>query len=180
MTIRITSAIIAGALIVVSCGRQVAPQPPLFSMPYTSPTNGAPTLSHGEVLAKFRAMASASEIQEFERLSAATDSDSQTHAMEMVLFKLTTEELFQIGINQNEYDGHFDWWLATERDGAADDRAFWQALRRVGVSPSGFHDLSMVGWSVPREQFFKAHRALLSAGLNTNEFKICEPRFSLQ
>jgi hypothetical protein len=143
-------------------------------------TNSVPTLSHSEVLAKFRARSSPAAIHEFERLVAASDSDSQTRAMEAVLFKLTGEELGQIGISQTEASGHFYWSLATSRGFADDGRAFQQALQSVGVSPSGFMDLGITGWSVPREQFFTARRALLGAGLHTNEIAVVEPRFSLQ
>jgi hypothetical protein len=176
MITRTTAAFFVAAFMLTGCEREVAPSP-LYS---SALTNSVPTLSHSEVLAKFRARSSPAEIQEFERLAAASDSGSQTHAMETVLFKLTAEELRQIGIGQTEASGHFYWLLATSRGFADDGRAFQQALQSIGVSPGGVMDLGIAGWSVPREQSFMARRALLGAGLHTNEITIVEPRFSLQ
>jgi len=149
------------------------------SFPITAPplTN---TLSRSEVIERFRARATPPEIQEFERLTVAADSESETRATELVLFKLRTDELSQIGIYQTESAGGISWFLASSTRFADGGRAFEQALARVGVSPGGTMDLGMVGWTVPREQFFPARRALLSAGLSTNEITIVEPRFTLR
>gem|GEM_PF-6523263 len=139
-----------------------------------------PSLTRSEVLAKFRERASPAEVQDFERLNAATDADSQTRALEMVLFKLTTDELFRIGITQTEEAGRFHWSLATSTAFADGGKAFEKALARVGVKASGVMELGLVGWYVPREQFFVARRALLGADLRANEIRIIEPQFHLK
>lgn len=171
--------VILGATIFIGCGHQPAAETSFLA---TTPaiTNSLPTLSRSQVLARFRERASATEVQEFERLATATDSESQVRATELVLFKLTSAELYQIGVGQTEYAGHFYWSLATSRAFADGGRAFQQALQRVGISPGSETDLGVFGWTVPREQFFKARQALIGANLHTNEIMIVEPRFSLQ
>ena len=144
-------------------------------------TNRTPTLTRSQVLTKFRERASPAEVQDFDRLAEATDADSQDRAREMVLFKLTVDELLQIGIAQTEAHGRYFWSSAVQYTPSADtSRAFEQALQRVGVKPGGMIDLGIVGWSVPREQFFIARRALLGSGLGTNEIRIIEPEFHLR
>ena len=138
------------------------------------------TLSRSEVIERFRSRATPTEIQQFEHLTTAGDSISETRALELVLFKLKTDELSQIGIAQTESAGHTYWFLASSTHFADGGRAFEQALARVGVSPGGTMDLGKVGWTVPREQFFAARRALLSAGLSAKEITIAEPRFTLR
>ncbi len=165
----------AASLLLSGCG----PPPPVASFPVTPPplTN---TLSRSEVLERFRSRTTPAEIQEFDRLAAATDSDNESRAMQLVLFKLTDKELFQIGITQNGLPDRPVWGVAVSHGFSDSGRAFERALAGVGVSPSGTMDLGMVGWYVPREQFFTARRALLAAGLSTNEIEIVEPRFTLR
>ena len=168
----VTLTIVATAFLLCGCG----PPPPVASFPVTPPK----TLPRSEVLEKFRSRVTPAEVQEFERLVAATDSDSETRALQLVLFKLTAEELFDIGITQNGPAEKPVWAVAESRGFSDSGRAFEQALASIGVSPSGTMDLGIVGSYVPREQFFTARRALLSAGLKTNEITITEPRFTLR
>lgn len=152
---------------------------PLVSAPLF--TDRVPTLTHSEVLGKFRERASAVEVRDFERLAGAADADSQTQATELVLFKLTADELLQIGIAQTEGHGRYFWSLAAQYESSPETcRAIEQALESAGVGAGRVMDLGMVGWSVPREQFFAARRALLGAGLRTNEVRIFEPEFHLK
>ena len=48
----------------------------------------------------FRERSTGIEIQDFEQLAAVADAASQDRAMEAVLFKLNSKELFQIGITE--------------------------------------------------------------------------------
>ena len=132
------------------------------------------------MLEKFRARATPSEIDEFERLNTAGGLDNETKAMELVLFKLKTNELYQIGITQIGSDDGAFWYLASSTKFADEGKAFERARARVGVSPGGVLELGIVGWTVPRKQFFIARSALLNAGLSTNEITIIEPRFALR
>ena len=143
-------------------------------------TNQVSSVKPAEVLAKFRERASAVEIKNFEDLRMASKRDAQDRAIEMVLFKLTADELSQIGILESKDAGFINWLLATSTTFADGGRAFDEALRRVGVTPAGVMSHGMVGWYVPREQFFDARRALLSAGLPPKEITIVEIQFHLQ
>jgi hypothetical protein len=156
--------------------------PAAFSPVAGSPvTSSVPTLTSSEVLRRFRERASATEIQQFENLAAARDSDEQDRAMEMMLFKMTGDELFQIGITQNGEAGHYVWSLAVQSNPSAEgSRQFEKTLERIGVKAAGVMALGTVGWYVPRNQFFNAHRAVVAANLPTNEFTIIAPRFKLR
>jgi hypothetical protein len=89
--------------------------------------------------------------------------------------------LLHVGIAQTEGHGHYFWSLATQyKPSTGASRAFEQALKGVGIEAGGVMGLGRVGWSVPREQFFTARRALLAANLLTNEIRIIEPEFQLR
>ena len=137
-----------------------------------------PPLTRTEVLAKFRERATTAELSSFESLAAVNNSDSQIRAIEMVLFKLSGEELSRIGISQESGGGHFNWALANSTGFSDGGKAFEKALGPIKVY--GVVDLGLASWFVPREQFFKARRALLDAGLPTNEITIFQPQFSLR
>ena len=142
-------------------------------------TNRMPTLTSSEVMVKFRERASAATLKDYERLVAENGVDSQTRAMELVLFRLTADELSRIGITQNE-GGSGMWCVAESTTFADNGKAFEEALHRVGIRASGVMELGLVGWYVPREHYFTALSALRGAGLRTNEIKIIEPQFHLQ
>ena len=76
--------------------------------------------------------------------------------------------------------GRFYWSLATSTAFADGGKAFEKALAGAGVKPSGVMELGLVGWYVPREQFFGARQALLGAKLRANEIRIIEPEFHLR
>jgi hypothetical protein len=148
---------------------------------YKGLTNATPTLSRSEVMEKFRSRATPAELQEFERLSAAGDLSSESRAMELVLFKLTDKELFQIGITEVGQPDRLEWGLAWCRGFTDSGRSFEQTLASVGVSAGGVYGHGYSGWYVPREQFFAARRALLAAtNLHGIEFTITEPKFGLR
>src|SRR5579871_2126625 len=92
-----------------------------------------PSLSHKEVMDRFRSRATAEEIRQFDRLTSATDTLSQTRAIELVLFKLKDNELFEIGVTQVEQPGHLDWCVAWSRDTDDICQAVHDALGRVGL-----------------------------------------------
>jgi hypothetical protein len=171
---------IAALLLLAGCG-QAPPPAATFQISGPALTNARPTLSRTEVLERFRSRATPAEIQEFERLSAASDSDSESRALQLVLFKLTGKELFQIGVTEVGQPGRLDWGLAWCRGFSDSGRAFEQALSSVGVSAGGVYGHGHAGWYVPREQFFTARRALLAAtNLHGIELTIVEPKFCLR
>jgi hypothetical protein len=172
--------IIAAAILLAGCGQ--APQPTAtFQISAQALTNATPTLSRSEVMEKFRSRATPAELQEFERLSAAGDLSSESRAMELVLFKLTDKELFQIGITEVGQPDRLEWGLAWCRGFTDSGRSFEQTLASVGVSAGGVYGHGYSGWYVPREQFFAARRALLAAtNLHGIEFTITEPKFGLR
>ena len=136
-------------------------------------------LTSAEVLAKFRARASAVNVQSFERLVVTNDPNSQTKAMEMVLFTLTGDELSRIGVTQTCVNGGYYWVLARSTELSDGGKAFVKALGPT-IKVGGVTEFGMFEWTVPREQFFEARYLLLRANLSTNEIRIIEPRFKLR
>src|ERR1035437_6628264 len=57
-------------------------------------------LPREEVLARFRVRASKEELRRLQELRLSRDLESQERALELVLFKLTSSELFRIGVWQ--------------------------------------------------------------------------------
>lgn len=172
-TISLTALLAIAAPLVTGCGKPASPAPS-YSPEFQS---HAPSLTYEEVLSKFRQRASTNEIQSFEELSKGSETGLSDRALELLLFKLTSDELLRVGITQNGTPPHLEWGLASSTRFADGGRAFENALGRVGIQPGGVLDLGIVGWSVPREKFFLARRAILDARLNTNEIQIAEPKF---
>ena len=139
-------------------------------------------MSRNEILAKFRERASAEEVRRFEQMMASSrDFDAQIHALEAVLFKLSEDELFAIGVTSVEQDGRTDWAVAWSSDSDETMRAIEQALDRVGVSGGASCSRRRCGWYVPREEFFAARRALLEIkGIDGLDIQVVEPLFSLR
>jgi hypothetical protein len=133
------------------------------------------------VLERFRERSSVDEVREFERLRALKDAESQTRALEAVLFRLTDEELFSLGITVVAYEGGTDWAVAwspaSHETLQAIDAIFSEAGVRGGVSTSR----GRAGWYVPRGQFFRARRALLAAlGVRGLGVTVVEPKLTLR
>ncbi len=124
-------------------------------------------LSREEVLARFRARASKAELRQLQELRLARDLESQQRALELVLFKLTPSELFRIGVSIQIQvtDGvptHDSWDCAWADSGEISDAvSVVLSNARIGASCSG--NLGICHWFAPREQFFRARKALLAA-----------------
>jgi len=130
-------------------------------------------------VARFRERATAEEAREFERLHAARNAASRTRAVEMILFRMSDEELYAIGITQVEQPGRLDWAVAWSTDSAEDLAAVDAALRRADVAGGAVADLGMAGWYVPREQFFRARDALVADDkVRALGIKVVEPRIA--
>lgn len=139
-----------------------------FSMP----------LSHNEVLERFRQRASADEIWQFDRFRRSHNSDDRDRALELVLSKLTWNELERVGIGVEimifhpgppaqvyESPGTLDigWWDVAGTslfDGAA-AQALRQALERANI-PFGESGGPGSGWWVAREDFLRARKVLIT------------------
>ena len=95
----------------------------------------------------------------------------------MVLFRLTDDEIFRIGVtslNQAE------WAVAWSTDSKKDRTAIERALKPLGISAGGSFGLGRGGWYVPRERFFAAQRALQqSAAVRKLGITVVEPKFQL-
>lgn len=102
------------------------------------------------------------EVREYERLAAASDPASRTHAVEMVLFKMSDSELYALGITQVAQPGGLQWAVAWSTDSEEDFAAIDAALGRAGIQAGGSAGLGMAGWYVPRDQFFRARTVLIA------------------
>ena len=143
------------------CCRRAEPQQEARdSHPVEAPAD--PSELHADLLARFRERASADEAREYERLAAASDPASRTHAVEMVLFKMSDNELFALGITQVKQPGGLEWAVAWSTDSEEDFAAIDAALVRAGIRAGGSAGLGRAGWYVPRGQFFRARTALLA------------------
>lgn len=169
-------------LLGVGCGRPT----PLTTNELDSDdkiTKSAPRLmlSDADILARFRSRASQEEQQDFDGLVAATDEESRIQALEHVLFKLSTEELFAIGVTASEQSGHISWCVAWSRDTNEEAYAIRSALGSVGVGAFGSCRHGHAGWYVPRQQFFSARRALIdSASVRLLDINVVAPKLKLR
>ena len=187
---RFPQQLLAVALGVAACAGPVRrTSPPPVPRPAIAPSatvaDAAPpvqTLSREEALRRFRSRAPAEEQRRLEQLLASTEPDADTHALELVLFRLTTEELFTLGITQVEQQQSLNWGIAWGRDGTEVGEALTQAAVRAHLTLSiSSCDLGMCGLYVPREDFFRARRALLaSPELSALHVTVAEPRLHLR
>ena len=123
-------------------------------------------LSREEVLARFRARASAEEVRQFEELRLSKDPLRRERALEIVLFKLTGGEWERIGIRvalTQPYFAHEQWYVASALADEKTSYAVGEVLGRAQVGFSGVGNCGCMNWGVPKEQFFRARRALLAA-----------------
>ena len=128
---------------------------------------------------RFRARATHEEIREFERCVAGDDVASRTRAVEMVLFKLTENELYEIGITQVDQSGRTDWSVAWSVDTPEVFFAVVETLESAGIQHGASASLGHIGWYVEREDFFRAQRALLaSTEVKRLGVTVVEPRFA--
>jgi hypothetical protein len=174
----LTSFAIASVIWLLGCGGQPGPSAQQKAAPQQRAVP-KPQLTRDAVLQRFRERATAEQLREFEQLRTATDTEGRTRALELVLFTLTRDELFKIGIKQA---GGFAGWAVADSSGASNiKQAVSRALEPEGISAMANCGLGRCNWYVPREQFFRARRALLAAtNLNGVDLTVDEPMFSLQ
>jgi hypothetical protein len=128
-------------------------------------------LSREEVLARFGARASKEELRQLQELRLSRDLESQERALELVLFKLTPSELFRIGVQQQVavmvYPSPgpvpFPWVCAGAHSVDVITEAVDAVLAHARIDQGCIGRLGQLGWFAPKEQFFRARRALLAA-----------------
>jgi len=127
-------------------------------------------LSRGEVLARFRARASKEDIRRFQALRLSRDLESEERALELVLFKLTPSELMRIGVNQQArvpYPGPGPatclWVFAGASSLDGTQEAVNAVLAHARIDAGAIGNLGIIHWYGPKEEFFRARRALLAA-----------------
>jgi len=141
-----------------------------------------PGLTRNQVLQLFRDRATPDRIREFERLRSKNDPDSQEQALKLVLFQLKDEELRSIGVLPSISLRPNHWLICRAPCGAEVNEALARALQpqRITTEVVGVNLLICV-FDVPREDFFRARRALLSAtNLNALGVVLLEPMFTLE
>jgi hypothetical protein len=84
---------------------------------------------------------------------------SELEEREAELFKLSDEELFEIGVTATDAGWAVAWSTESEEDIAAID----EALDSVSVSANGSCGRGRCGWYVRRSDFFVAQQALLKS-----------------
>ena len=123
-------------------------------------------LSHEEVLGRFRARASKEELRQLQELRLSRDPESQERAVELVLFKLTPDELWRIGVYQEimvPADPHGFWIVASGSCVHGIPEAVNVVLSNGRIDAGSGGMCGGIHWSVHREQFFRARRVLLAA-----------------
>jgi len=146
----------------------------------STPAAAAPQLG-ADLVAEYRERAAPAEVRRYEKLAAAPDAESRTHAVEMVLFALSDQELYGLGVTQVQQGDELDWAIAWSTDSEADSAAVEAALRRVGVSGFASCGLGMAGWYVPRDDFFRAQAALLAdETVRARRIDVVQPRLTRQ
>jgi hypothetical protein len=102
-------------------------------------------------------------------------------AAELVLFKITSHELFAIGVTQTDHAEGFDWSVAWSNDSREVRMVIQDTLDRVGIGAWGSCDLGGCGWYVRREKFFQARKALLdSPAVQSLDVQVVTPEFGLR
>ncbi len=140
-------------------------------------------LSREEVLARFRARASAEEVRQFEALRLSKDTLNQERALELVLFKLTGGEWERIGIwvaLTVPFFGQEQWYVAGGPQNEDTCKAVYEELGRAQIAAGCSGGCGVMNWIAPKEQFFRARRALLqSKDPRVRGCAVPPPQFSL-
>jgi hypothetical protein len=131
----------------------------------------------------FRDRATAEQVREFDELRRKPDPDSRDRdrALNLVLFQLTDPELRKINILPCDIRSQPDWVIAGSPMGGSVTEAFSRALEPEHISAEvvAVQDNVRI-WVVPREQFFRARRALLAVpNLKALGVQLTEPMVSL-
>ncbi len=140
-------------------------------------------LSREEVLARFRARASAEELRQVEQLRLAEDAADRERALELVLFKLTGGEWERIGIGVAltvPFFGQENWHVASGQYNEDTWNAIGEELGRAKISLTGVAHCGVMNWWAPKEQFFRARKVLLQArDPRVRACAVPPPRFQL-
>jgi hypothetical protein len=126
-------------------------------------------LSREEVLARFGARASRKELHQLQELRLSRDLESHERALDLVLFRLTPSELFRIGVREQilvTEDGesiHGSWFVAHGHCYEGIPEAVNAVLSNARIDWGSAGMCGGIDWVVPKEQFFRARRALLGA-----------------
>ena len=177
-----TAVAIASALCLAGCCYRH--QSPIASHPAApSPTAASqPRLSREEVLRRFRERATPDQISEFEQVQVKTDFDSRERALNLVLFRLHEAELVELGILPSIPSRPRHWIVAGSPTGLEVNEAISRALQPEHISAEvvGISH-GMRAWDAPREQYFRARRALLAdTNLHRLGVIVLKPKFSLE
>jgi hypothetical protein len=130
---------------------------------------------------RFRSRANAEELRQFERLASAEDAASQVRATKMVLFKLTGEELYAVGVVQTRDGDDFDWLVAESNSSVEVAAAIQGTLMHAGMCAWGSGGHGACAWYVPRERFFEARQVLLaSPQVQSLHIDVVTPEFSVR
>ena len=128
-------------------------------------------LSREEVLARFRVRASKEELRQLQEFRLSREAESQERALGLVLFKLTPSELFRIAVwphiqvvtYPSAGPATFSRWeCACAASGGISD-AVEDVLSKARIDAGCSGNFSICHFAAPREQFFRARRALLAA-----------------
>jgi hypothetical protein len=140
-----------------------------------------PTLARNEVMKRFRSRATPEELRQFDQLASADDASSQSRATEMVLFKLTSDELSAIGVRQTDDGDDLDWSIAFSSSSWDAQIAIQGALNRVGIGAWGSGGHGVCLWFVGRDKFFAAREVLLAdPEVKRLGVEVVTPEFSLR
>jgi hypothetical protein len=116
----------------------------------------------------------------YNRLVSLKDETSRTQLLELVLFKLSHTELFQLGVTEVDQPDGPEWSIAWSSDSGEAAHAIYAALETVDVGAGVSCNHGFAGWYVPKKDFFKARKALLARPeLETLGVKIVTPNFTL-
>jgi hypothetical protein len=116
-----------------------------------------PSLRTGEVMLLFQERSTEKERAAFVQLRPS----ESMRATEMMLFRLTPDELFKVGVTQS--GSSTDWAVFWSDDSQKTAAAVDRALQPVGIGAGASMGHGRAGWYVEREEFFAARRALLGS-----------------
>jgi hypothetical protein len=135
-------------------------------------------LSHDEVMRLFRSRADAITLREFDQLAEAKDPSTRPLASQLVLSRLTDEELARVGIKTTRQGGVTYWCVAT---GIADSTsAVFDLLRLAHMRPINVGVDAGSAFYVRKEEFFRAREILHRLARNKSRgITVVTPAFAL-
>ncbi len=134
-----------------------------------------------EVAKKFYHRASKEEIAEFEAFIKNKDPKKEPRILELLLGKLTHDELFNLGVTAVVQAGREEWCVAWSDDSPKTVDAVTKSLGKIGIEPGGSFSRGRGGWHIEKADFFKAQAALqASAEVRACGVTIVKPKLSLR